>query len=248
MLFRSISVTSEFAAEKISLIHGRTWGIASLRTGEIVVKKVDSQTGAALSGARIELADVAGSIPNRIELTDEQGIATFSALPLGEYIVTEIQAPVGYTLDTGNYEEILLTAVNNTSSVVFEDSLAPIVPSTPDPPGNPEPPDNPGTEPEGEPEQPMDPVEPKEPGEVTENPVVPPQQEVDPVVEPAQPELVSPVAETKPPTDKSNPKTGVITIEEGIIFLFSLMVVMIAIRGCLKKKYRGKHYHKKYKH
>lgn len=67
-------------------------------TGNIEVNKVDSQD-VPLSGALIGLYDEQGNEMARVSSNGE-GKAIFTDIPYGNYYIQELQAPVGYELDT----------------------------------------------------------------------------------------------------------------------------------------------------
>lgn len=66
--------------------------------GGVKITKVDSETGAVLSGAEFEVKNGSG-ISMGIKTTDENGVVDFGDLPYGDYTFTEIKAPEGYLLD-----------------------------------------------------------------------------------------------------------------------------------------------------
>lgn len=79
-----------------------------LKRGNIQGVKVDNN-GKALEGAVIALfpADAAEfTEKNALEITksDKDGKFSFLSIPVGEYIVKELEAPEGYILDDKNYE------------------------------------------------------------------------------------------------------------------------------------------------
>ena len=70
--------------------------------GSLTIRKVDKDSGQALSGARFRLLDNAGN-PFAEGTTDESGVLTFDNLPFGDYYLEELEAPNGYKADTTPY-------------------------------------------------------------------------------------------------------------------------------------------------
>ena len=66
--------------------------------GELVIRKVDATTGAALAGAVFNITNSSGSSAGTIT-TGSNGEGTISLLP-GSYTATETKAPIGYVLNT----------------------------------------------------------------------------------------------------------------------------------------------------
>lgn len=75
---------------------------------EVTLTKSDSATGDAaqpgvsLAGAEFKLVDARGK--TQTSTTNEQGVASFDAVPLGTIRITETKAPAGYKLDTRVHE------------------------------------------------------------------------------------------------------------------------------------------------
>ena len=67
--------------------------------GSIAVTKTDAVTGAPLSGVHFVLTDSSGSAVGGGG-TDENGVLTFSGLPLGTYTLMETETRNGYVLDS----------------------------------------------------------------------------------------------------------------------------------------------------
>lgn len=68
----------------------------------LLIKKVDSVTGAALPGAVFKITDSSGAVvgtANGEYTTDANGLIQISNLSAGTYLVTEVKAPDGYVLD-----------------------------------------------------------------------------------------------------------------------------------------------------
>ena len=66
--------------------------------GNVSVTKTDAETGAPLSGVHFILTDANGTSVGG-GATDENGVITFSHLPLGTYTLTETETRNGYILD-----------------------------------------------------------------------------------------------------------------------------------------------------
>lgn len=91
----------------------------------IVVKKVDAKTKAALAGAKFGLYDKDDKLIENA-VSDKNGLATFSKIPHGSYKVRELQAPTGYTASGKLIEtEITETYQNPADPHMVENSPAP---------------------------------------------------------------------------------------------------------------------------
>ena len=66
---------------------------------KIQVTKEDAETGAKLAGAEFQVIDKATNKVVQTITTESNGIATTNDLPFGEYLIKEIKAPKGYTLN-----------------------------------------------------------------------------------------------------------------------------------------------------
>lgn len=127
-------------------------GTGSGVRGSLSVKKVDASNNTVLlSGATFDLYRKSGQALDRIGTmtTNASGIATFTGLLKGDYVVKESAAPAGYKLNIEEFTVTLLSAENRTITVPNTkgpDSTQP--PGTPEPsqpPGTPEPSQPPGT-------------------------------------------------------------------------------------------------------
>ena len=85
--------------------------------GSIVVMKTDAVTGAPLSGVHFVLTDSSGSAVGGGG-TDENGVLTFSGLPLGTYTLMETETRNGYVLDSSP-----ITITLDTSGQTVEKSI-----------------------------------------------------------------------------------------------------------------------------
>ena len=88
---RSVSITENGQIVEISITNGAA-------SASIVVVKTDAETGLPLSGIHFVLVDSSGATVGG-GTTDENGILTFSGLPLGVYTLTETATQNGYILD-----------------------------------------------------------------------------------------------------------------------------------------------------
>ena len=88
---RFISITENGQTVEVSITNGAA-------SASIVVVKTDAETGLPLSGIHFILADSSGATVGG-GTTDENGILTFSSLPLGVYTLTETATQNGYILD-----------------------------------------------------------------------------------------------------------------------------------------------------
>lgn len=68
--------------------------------GSLLVTKLSSYDNSVLAGAEFTLYEADGVNVVSIQTTDENGIATFTNLPVGRYVVKETGAPKGYILNT----------------------------------------------------------------------------------------------------------------------------------------------------
>ena len=74
----------------------------------IQIQKVDSMTGAYLSGAEFEVRELSSDRVVGVYTTDRAGLAMTEPLPAGHYVVTETKAPKGYLKDeTHHHVEVL---------------------------------------------------------------------------------------------------------------------------------------------
>ena len=71
----------------------------SQQTGSIAILKTDADTSSPLSGAHFKLTDSTGKLISKA-VTGTEGKITFSGMALGQYELTETEAPEGYALDS----------------------------------------------------------------------------------------------------------------------------------------------------
>lgn len=73
------------------------------RVGTITYLKYDKNTRTVIPGTVLEILDTQGNVVGTM-ITDSNGVATSPALEVGEYVVREMKATSGYSLDTTEYE------------------------------------------------------------------------------------------------------------------------------------------------
>ncbi|MGG5370261.1 hypothetical protein IGI67_001886 [Enterococcus sp. AZ196] len=71
-----------------------------VKTGSVVLSKIDESTGEALSGATFELQDEQGKVLQTDLVTDKSGKLLLEALTAGSYQLVETEAPTGYVKDS----------------------------------------------------------------------------------------------------------------------------------------------------
>ena len=71
----------------------------SQQTGSIAILKTDAETNKPLAGAHFKLTDSTGKLISEA-VTGTEGKITFSGMALGQYELTETEAPEGYALDS----------------------------------------------------------------------------------------------------------------------------------------------------
>lgn len=69
------------------------------------LRKVDAETGKGLQGAEFKITDGSGKIVKNNLVTDNEGYIKVSGLEKGNYVATEITAPIGYMLPEGKDAE-----------------------------------------------------------------------------------------------------------------------------------------------
>lgn len=94
---------------------------------KLSVSKIDSASGAALSGAHLALLDAAGNIWDRWISTDEPYY--LEKIPVGEYVLVEETAPQGYQKASPIPFSVQDTA--ELQSITMEDEKIPVSPSEP---------------------------------------------------------------------------------------------------------------------
>ena len=219
-------------------------GLDTEINGKLRIRKVDSETGKGLAGAKFKITKGDKSF----ELTsNDKGIALSDNLELGEYDVTEITAPEGYkatdevyTVDVTSNGGVL--TIKNTKEKKEEPkkSEEPETPNKPEEPSKPEPkkPDVPNVE------QPKKPEEPKN----TETPKVEePKKDTSEIKKPESPKPIEHSTPVLPNTDKNStqkeqaqqvvkkdvPNTG---DKENIVFYSMLLMFTTAMIVRFKKK------------
>lgn len=85
--------------------------------GEITLEKVDYKDGTPIAGAVYGLYKVGTDELVKEATTDEDGLAVFRGIALGDYYIQEISSPDGYIIDETQYE----------ASVVYVDDVTPII-------------------------------------------------------------------------------------------------------------------------
>lgn len=231
-------------------------GLDTEINGKLRIRKVDSETGKGLAGARFKITKGDKSF----ELTsNDKGIALSDNLELGEYNVTEITAPEGYK----STDEVYTVSVTSNGGVLTikntkekkEEPKKPEEPSKPEQPNKPEQPETPNKPEESskpEPkkpdvpnvEQPKKPEEPKN----TETPKVEePKKDTSEIKKPEPPKPVEHSTLVLPNTDKNStqkeqaqqvvkkdiPNTG---DNEDIVFYSMLLMFTTAMIVRFKKK------------
>lgn len=219
-------------------------GLSTEINSKLRIRKVDSETGKGLAGAKFKITKGDKSF----ELTsNDKGIALSDNLELGEYVVTEITAPKGYkstdevyTVDVTSNGGVLTIKNTKEKKEELKKPEQPETPNKPEEPSKPEPkkPDVPNVE------QPKKPEEPKN----TETPKVEEPKKDTPEIKKSEPpkpiEHSTPVL---PNTDKNStqkeqaqqvvkkdvPNTG---DKEDIVFYSMLLMFTTAMIVRFKKK------------
>ena len=86
-------------------------------TGGLTIRKIDSETGEAVSGATLEIRDSNGDTVKTIITTDRPTV--ISDLSDGTYKVVEVKAPDGYIKNNKEYE-VVINASNPNPSIIIE--------------------------------------------------------------------------------------------------------------------------------
>ncbi|WP_202585117.1 SpaA isopeptide-forming pilin-related protein [Vagococcus lutrae] len=103
--------------------------------GGIKLIKKDAETGEFLPGAIFKIAsDKERFIA--IVTTNDEGIASVKGMPLGDYYVTEVQAPEGYVLDT-EPKKVTVKENDQDNMAILELTNKPTIPAVPIEPGTP---------------------------------------------------------------------------------------------------------------
>lgn len=139
-------------------------GLDTEINGKLRIRKVDSETGKGLAGARFKITKGDKSF----ELTsNDKGIALSDSLELGEYNITEIKAPEGYKVTDEVFTVNVTTnggilTIKNTKEKPLEPTK-PVEPNKPEEPKKPEQPNKPEEPKNTEPNKPVEPSKPEEP-------------------------------------------------------------------------------------
>lgn len=219
-------------------------GLNTEINGKLRIRKVDSETGKGLVGARFKITKGDKSF----ELTsNDKGIALSDNLELGEYDVTEITAPKGYK----STDEVYTVSVTSNGGVLTikntkEKKEEPKKPEQPETPNKPEEPSKPEPKKPDVPnvEQPKKPEEPKN----TETPKVEePKKDTSEIKKSEPPKPIEHSTPVLPNTDKNStqkeqaqqvvkkdvPNTG---DKEDIVFYSMLLMFTTAMIVRFKKK------------
>ena len=136
-------------------------GLSTEISGKLRIRKVDSETGKGLAGAKFKVTKGDKSF----ELTsNDKGIALSDKLELGEYNVTEVTAPSGYKAT----DEVFTVNVTKDGGVLTikntkEKPETPTKPEEPNKPDTPNKPEKPNVDVPNKPEEPSKPEKPEEP-------------------------------------------------------------------------------------
>lgn len=224
-------------------------GLYTEINGKLRIRKVDSETGKGLAGAKFKITKGDKSF----ELTsNDKGVALSDSLELGEYNITEITAPEGYKAT----DEVFTVNVTSNGGVLTikntkekkEEPKKPAEPNKPDQPETPNKPEEPSKPEPKKPdvpnvEQPKKPEEPKN----TETPKVEePKKDASEIKKPEPPKSVEHSTFVLPNTDKNStqkeqtqtvkkdvPNTG---DNNNIVFYSMLLMFTTAMIVRFKKK------------
>ena len=103
--------------------------------GGIKLVKKDAETGEFLPGAIFKIASDKERFV-AIVTTNDEGIASVKGMSLGDYYVTEVQAPEGYVLDT-EPKKVTVKENDQDNMVILELTNKPTIPAVPIEPGIP---------------------------------------------------------------------------------------------------------------
>ena len=212
-------------------------GLSTEINGKLRIRKVDSETGKGLAGAKFKVTKDDKSF----ELTsNDKGIALSDELELGEYNITEITAPEGYKA----IDEVFTVNVTSNGGVLTikntkekkEEPKKPEEPSKPEPkkpeqpnkPEEPKKPDVPNVEQPKKPEEPKNPETPKVEEPKKDTPEIK-KSELSKPVEQSTPALTNTTKTVK----KDVPNTG---DNNDIVFYSMLLMFTTAMIVRFKKK------------
>lgn len=114
----SRSVTLAYAGQTVPVVYGSASIPNMPQVGTITITKADAETGATPQGdaslfnARYVIKDSEGNVVDTLHALGTR-VVTSRRLPLGDYTVTETQAPEGYLLNTKAYPVTLSYAGQN---------------------------------------------------------------------------------------------------------------------------------------
>lgn len=109
----NLSSTATIVANKeiISVIKNKK----NQQYGSLIIKKVDSETGALLSGAEFKVTDSLGN--SQTQTTGSDGTITLTGLAVGQATINETKAPEGYSVNNAQTEVTILANATETISI-----------------------------------------------------------------------------------------------------------------------------------
>ena len=111
-----IAATTEAdAPENATILNNKIYG-------SLLVKKLSSYDNTVLAGAEFTLYKEDGTTVISTQTTDTTGIATFTNLPVGRYVVKETGAPKGYVLNT-EVQNVTITDTTAVSKTFRDDRI-----------------------------------------------------------------------------------------------------------------------------
>lgn len=91
-----------------------------IETADVTFDKIDAQTGYPLQGAEFRLTDIDGNKGSFNAESDEDGVVTFTDIPIGNYELEETDAPEGYNVDDTTYEVVVAEGDGDTYVYFYE--------------------------------------------------------------------------------------------------------------------------------